>query len=348
MPAMDVLLLALLVAVGSILGVRFDRTLLLVTRRWLVLAGDVVLFARPSTAPTSTAAARADLAGRDLPGGARRTRRPCAPAPSTTADGRSRVGWRLLALPLACNVASLVVLALGWGDSLPVVAAWLAIGCVAGRHRPHRRHLPRGPRLQRGPAAGPHRRADRPGQPPGAARERRAGARPRDRPPPRRPAAARPRRVQGDQRQPRPPRRRPAAAPGRAAAAARAAARSTCSPGSAATSSPSCCPGPASTRRRRAPSGCASWCCAVHGRGRPAARRGQHRRRHGAGPGRHRRRSCCAAPTSPCTPPSPPARACTSTSPIRRRQRRPAADHGGAARPLASGELVVLLQPQIT
>ena len=45
-------------------------------------------------------------------------------------DARSRTGWRLLALPLACNMASLVVLAVGWGDHLPVVAAWLAIGCV--------------------------------------------------------------------------------------------------------------------------------------------------------------------------------------------------------------------------
>ena len=40
------------------------------------------------------------------------------------------MGWRLLAIPLACNVASLVVLAMGWGDELPVAAAWLAIGCV--------------------------------------------------------------------------------------------------------------------------------------------------------------------------------------------------------------------------
>src|SRR4029450_2292839 len=40
------------------------------------------------------------------------------------------VGWRLMALPLACNVASLVVLAVGWGEQMPVLAAWLAIGCV--------------------------------------------------------------------------------------------------------------------------------------------------------------------------------------------------------------------------
>ena len=44
---MDVLLLALLVAVGSILGLRMDRSLLsVIVALLLVLAGDVVLFAR--------------------------------------------------------------------------------------------------------------------------------------------------------------------------------------------------------------------------------------------------------------------------------------------------------------
>src|SRR3954454_6001366 len=47
MPVMDVLLLALLVAVGSILGLRIDRSLLrVITALLLVLVGDVVLFAR--------------------------------------------------------------------------------------------------------------------------------------------------------------------------------------------------------------------------------------------------------------------------------------------------------------
>jgi hypothetical protein len=47
MPVMDVLLLALLVAVGSILGLRMDRSLLnVIVALLMVLAGDVVLFAR--------------------------------------------------------------------------------------------------------------------------------------------------------------------------------------------------------------------------------------------------------------------------------------------------------------
>ena len=45
LPAMDLLLLALLVAVGSILGVRLDRTLFLVISALvMVLIGDVSLF----------------------------------------------------------------------------------------------------------------------------------------------------------------------------------------------------------------------------------------------------------------------------------------------------------------
>jgi diguanylate cyclase (GGDEF)-like protein len=132
MPVTDLLLLALLVAVGSILGVRFDRTLLLVIAAMsCVLVGDVVQFARVVDGTYSNGGVLdltwlvgicvVALAAHDA-----RTR----PAPTQDGDARSRVGWRLLALPLACNVASLVVLAVGWGDEMPVVAAWLAIGCV--------------------------------------------------------------------------------------------------------------------------------------------------------------------------------------------------------------------------
>ncbi|MGY1594407.1 diguanylate cyclase domain-containing protein [Geodermatophilus sp. SYSU D00708] len=46
------------------------------------------------------------------------------------AGGGTRVGWRVVALPLACNAAGLLVLASGWGDRMPRVAARAAIGCV--------------------------------------------------------------------------------------------------------------------------------------------------------------------------------------------------------------------------
>jgi diguanylate cyclase (GGDEF)-like protein len=132
-PATDVLLLALLVAVGSILGVRLDRTLLTVTAALCcIFAGDVILFVR-STAGTYVDGGPCDLTW--LTGiclaalAAHRARRP-VPITAEEQESRTRTGWRLLALPLACNVASVVVLAFGWGDQLPRVAAWLAIGCV--------------------------------------------------------------------------------------------------------------------------------------------------------------------------------------------------------------------------
>ena len=132
LPSADLLLLALLVAVGSILGVQLDRTLLLVTGALLmVFIGDVVLFAQTVRGTYTDGGPRelTWLAGIALTALAAHQARP-RPAPLQPDDGRTRLGWRLLALPLACNVASLVVLAMGWGDELPVAAAWLAIGCV--------------------------------------------------------------------------------------------------------------------------------------------------------------------------------------------------------------------------
>jgi diguanylate cyclase (GGDEF)-like protein len=133
MPTTDVLLLALLVAVGSILGVRLDRTILIVTTALLsVFVADVVLFSRTATG-TYVDGGPFDLGwliGVCLVSVAACTATQRPPL-SETGDGeRSRLGWRLLALPLICNVASLAVLAAGWGDSLPVASAWLAIACV--------------------------------------------------------------------------------------------------------------------------------------------------------------------------------------------------------------------------
>jgi diguanylate cyclase len=133
LPAADLLLLALLVAVGSILGVRLDRTLLVVTAALLmVFVGDVVLFSQTVQGTYVDGGPRelTWLAGIALSALAAHLAQP-RPAPlGPDHDSRSRLGWRLLALPLACNVASLVVLAMGWGEKLPVAAAWFAIGCV--------------------------------------------------------------------------------------------------------------------------------------------------------------------------------------------------------------------------
>jgi diguanylate cyclase (GGDEF)-like protein len=133
MPATDVLLMALLVAVGSILGVRLDRTIVLVTSALAcILVGDLILFARTvrGTYVDGTPLELIWLSGIALVALAAHLAR-TRPQPRADAeDGRTRLGWRLLALPLACNVASLVVLAIGWGDELPAAAAWLAIGCA--------------------------------------------------------------------------------------------------------------------------------------------------------------------------------------------------------------------------
>ncbi len=131
LPVADVLMLALLVAVGSILGVRLDRTLVMVSLALCcLLVADLSLFTRtvsgtyvdggPSDAfwvlGVVVATLTAHLAQPRTAG--------------TVAVPRERLGWRLLALPLVCNVAALVVLAVGWAGDLPVTAAWLAVGCA--------------------------------------------------------------------------------------------------------------------------------------------------------------------------------------------------------------------------
>ncbi|MET0765085.1 MAG: bifunctional diguanylate cyclase/phosphodiesterase [Blastococcus sp.] len=130
-PTGDLLLLALLVAVGAILGVRRDRTLLLLGAGMAAnLLGDVVFLnlqaagtyveGGPLDLTWLVAAALMALAARTSPGSTARPR----------AVGTTRVGWRVLALPLGCNVASLLVLGVGWGDRIAPAAAWCAIGCV--------------------------------------------------------------------------------------------------------------------------------------------------------------------------------------------------------------------------
>jgi diguanylate cyclase (GGDEF)-like protein len=131
-PVADVLLLALLVAVGAILGLRREPVL------WLFggglaanLAGDVVYLQLATTGVYveggpldltwgvgSLLMALAAVRSRAMP-----TSLPMAPA-------ASRVSSRVLAVPMACNVSSLALLGFGWGGGWPAVAAWCAVGCV--------------------------------------------------------------------------------------------------------------------------------------------------------------------------------------------------------------------------
>jgi diguanylate cyclase (GGDEF)-like protein len=133
LPVTDVLLLGLLAAVGSILGVRLDRTLLLVIGALCCsFLGDVVLFSRTvaDTYVDGGALELTWLVGICLAACAAHFARPHAVTPQDKDAVRSRLGWRLLALPLACTVASVLVLALGWNLELPLAAAWLAVGSV--------------------------------------------------------------------------------------------------------------------------------------------------------------------------------------------------------------------------
>jgi diguanylate cyclase (GGDEF)-like protein len=133
LPATDVLLLALLAGIGSILGLRLDRTVyLLTTALGCVLVGDLLLFARmPSGAQVGDGVLDLTwLAGIVLVAAAARQAVP-RPAPREDPDDtRVRLGWRLLVLPLAATVGGLLVLAIGWETELPVAAAWLATGTV--------------------------------------------------------------------------------------------------------------------------------------------------------------------------------------------------------------------------
>jgi len=132
-PIADVVLLALLVAVGSILGVRRDRTLLLLGAAIVAnLVGDIV-FLDLSTQGIYLEGGPLDLSwltGVALMALAARTSAPDPGGVPAPTGPTTRVGWRVLAVPLACNVASLVVLGLDAGSRFNPAAAWLAVGCV--------------------------------------------------------------------------------------------------------------------------------------------------------------------------------------------------------------------------
>jgi diguanylate cyclase len=131
-PLADVLLLAVLVAVGAILGLRGDRTVLLLAAGIACnLAGDIV-YLNLATRGIYVEGGPLDLTW--LVGVllmALAARGGSAPADTRpVGEVTARVGWRVLAVPLACNLVSLAVLTAGFGDRFSPVAAWSAAGCV--------------------------------------------------------------------------------------------------------------------------------------------------------------------------------------------------------------------------
>jgi diguanylate cyclase (GGDEF)-like protein len=132
-PVADVVLLALLVAVGAILGVRRDRTLLLLATAIMAnLAGDIV-FLDLATQDIYVEGGPLDLtwlSAITLMAVAAYTSDPDPVGAPARSGATTRVGWRVLAVPLACNIASLVVLGFDAGTRFNPAAAWLAVGCV--------------------------------------------------------------------------------------------------------------------------------------------------------------------------------------------------------------------------
>jgi diguanylate cyclase len=130
-PIADVVLLAVLVAVGSILGIRVDRTLLAVTAGLsCACAADITLFALQyhgwyvDGGPLELGWLACMVLGALAASWAND-----GPCPADH-HGGSRIGWRLLAVPLACTLASVFVLGYGLLHPVPVASAWLAIACV--------------------------------------------------------------------------------------------------------------------------------------------------------------------------------------------------------------------------
>ncbi len=138
-PLADVLLLTLLVAVAAILGVRHEPVLWLLGAGMVVkLVGDVVYLGLASRG-VYVEGGVLDLVwllGVLLPAlAAARVRpaatSPTAPAPTApTAPVGSAVGWRVLAVPMTCNVVSLVLLGVHAGGRYGDLATWCAVGCV--------------------------------------------------------------------------------------------------------------------------------------------------------------------------------------------------------------------------
>jgi hypothetical protein len=134
-PVADVVLLALLVGVSAMLGVRRERTLLLVGAAIAAnLVGDIV-YLDLATAGVHVEGGPLDLAwfsAMALFALAAHGSDPDTVQASAQSSERAgtRVGWRVLPLPLTGNLASLVVLAAGYGDRFSSAAAWLAVVCV--------------------------------------------------------------------------------------------------------------------------------------------------------------------------------------------------------------------------
>jgi diguanylate cyclase (GGDEF)-like protein len=132
-PVADILLLALLGVVGGVLGLHRDASVLLFVGGFVAtLAGDIV-FVDLATQNIYIEGGPLDLTwlvGVALIALAGHRSRPEANLALSDRTSAARVGWRVMAVPLVCNMTSLLILGAGWGDRFSSVAGWCAVGCI--------------------------------------------------------------------------------------------------------------------------------------------------------------------------------------------------------------------------
>jgi diguanylate cyclase len=133
-PLSDLLLLAMLVGITAVLGLRMDRTLMLLGAGLTSgLVADFVymgLIEKGAYVPGGLVDLGWLLAVLAVALAARRVLvDPVAAAPVPTSRFPT-ASWRVIALPLVCNLVSVGLLGAGWGQRFPPMAAVLAIGCV--------------------------------------------------------------------------------------------------------------------------------------------------------------------------------------------------------------------------
>ncbi len=132
-PVADIVLLALVVGVGGALGLRTDRALLTACAGLVLhLVGDVV-YLNLQAVDRYVEGGPLDLTwlvGVALVARGVQPQRATAGTPRATGT-RDLVEWRVLAVPVGCSIASVTLLAAGWGDRLPVSVAACAVACLA-------------------------------------------------------------------------------------------------------------------------------------------------------------------------------------------------------------------------
>jgi diguanylate cyclase len=132
-PVADLLLLVLLVGISAILGLRMDRTMILLGAG--LVSGLVADFVYMGLVGKDTYEAGGFLDLGWLLGvvaialAAQHALVDPGPA-DAQASRSSTASWRVIALPLGCNLVSVALLGAGWGRRFPPIAAVFAIGCV--------------------------------------------------------------------------------------------------------------------------------------------------------------------------------------------------------------------------